>query len=278
MYTAEISRNNPSMILFLIDQSGSMDDPFGAGEIRPKKAEGLADITNRALADLCIRCAKEEGVRDYFHVGVIGYGAQVGAAFGGGLAGRELVPISEVAGMPARVETRSKKVSDGAGGLIDQQVKFPIWFDPMASGGTPMCKALEEARRIVQGWLGQHPNSFPPVVINISDGESTDGDPSSAAANLRGLASTDGEVILLNLHLSSLKKPDVEFPNSDSELPDQYAKLLFHMSSPLTPVMITTARQEGYGVTEGARGFTFNATLVAAIMFLTIGTRPSNLR
>jgi hypothetical protein len=43
--------------------------------------------------------------------------------------------------MPARVETRTKKVSDGAGGLVDQAVKFPIWFDAVASGGTPMCGA-----------------------------------------------------------------------------------------------------------------------------------------
>jgi hypothetical protein len=266
------------MFLFLIDQSASMDDPFGGGEIQQKKAEAMADAVNRLLQNLSIKCAKEEGVRDYFHVGVIGYGVQVGPAFGGSLAGRELVPISEVAGMPARLETRNKKVSDGAGGLIDQPVKFPIWFDPVANGGTPMCRCLEEARRIVQGWLGQHPNCFPPVVINITDGESTDGDPTSAATNLRGLSSTDGEVLLFNLHLSSQRKSPVEFPSSNSELPDQYAKLLFQISSPLTPFMIAAARQEGYGATEGARGFAFNADLVAAIKFLDIGTRPSNLR
>jgi uncharacterized protein YegL len=276
-YTAEISRNNPSMFLFLIDQSGSMGDPFGGGE-QLRKAEAMADGINRLLQNLSITCAKEEGVRDYFHVGVIAYGGRVGPAFGGSLAGRELVPISEVAGTPARMEMRNKKVSDGAGGLIDQPVKFPIWFDPVADGGTPMCKALDDARRIVQGWLSQHPNCFPPVVINITDGESTDGDPSSAATSLRGLSSTDGEVLLLNLHLSSLKKPAIEFPGSDSELPDQYAKLLFQSSSPLTPFMISVARQEGFGVTEGARGFVFNARLDTAIKFLEIGTRPSNLR
>ena len=30
-YTAEISRANPTCFLFLIDQSGSMADPFGGG-------------------------------------------------------------------------------------------------------------------------------------------------------------------------------------------------------------------------------------------------------
>src|ERR1700734_232727 len=136
-YSAEISRGNPSCFVFLIDQSGSMADGFGAGDGNQKKSDGVADAINRMLQNLCIKCAKEEGIRDYFHVGVIGYGTQVGPAFAGSLSGRELVPISEVGVTPARVETRMKKVSDGAGGLVDQEVKFPIWFDAVANGGTP---------------------------------------------------------------------------------------------------------------------------------------------
>jgi hypothetical protein len=244
----------------------------------PTKAQALADAINKLLQNLCIKCAKEEGIRDYFHVGVIGYGAQVSPAFVGSLAGRDLVPISEVGGTPARVETRAKKVPDGAGGLVEQEVKFPVWFDAIAQGGTPMCAALQEARRIVQAWLGTHPSCFPPVVINITDGESTDGDPSGPAAALRALASSDGEALLFNLHLSAQKTRDIEFPNSDANLPDQYAKSLFQMSSPLTPFMITVARQQGFNVAEGARGFVFNAKLEVAIQFLDIGTRPSNLR
>ena len=297
MYTAEISRNNPSMILFLLDQSGSMQEVFDPDNIQamkepvtvdgktfthtasgPTKAQALADAINKLLQNLCIKCAKEEGVRDYFHVGVIGYGTQVGPAFAGSLSGRDLVPISEVGGSPARIETRTKKVSDGAGGLVDQEVKFPIWFDAVAYGGTPMCAALQEAHRIVQGWLSSHPNCFPPVVINITDGESTDGDPSSTGGALRALESPDGATLLFNLHLSAQKTRAIEFPNSDSSLPDQFAKLLFQISSPLTPFMITVAKQQGFNATEGARGFVFNAKLEVAIQFLDIGTRPSNLR
>jgi hypothetical protein len=113
------------------------------------KAQGLADAINKLLQNLCIKCAKEEGIRDYFHVGVIGYGKVVGPAFAGALSGRELVPISEVGATPARVDARTKKVSDGAGGLVEQAVKFPVWFDATAEGGTPMCAALQEAGRIV---------------------------------------------------------------------------------------------------------------------------------
>src|SRR5437868_7432566 len=186
-YTAEISRNNPSSFLFLIDQSGSMADSF-SGEVAKKKADGVADAINKLLQNLVIRCAKEEGVRDYFHVGVIGYGAAVGSGFGGGLAGRELAPISDIANSPARIDERTKKVDDGAGGLVDQKIKFPIWFDPTANNGTPMCQALTQARNILTGWLAQHPTCFPPIVINITDGESTDGDPTNGANAIKNLS------------------------------------------------------------------------------------------
>jgi hypothetical protein len=75
-YAAEISRTNPSCLLFLIDQSSSMAEPFGGHPDKPK-AEGVADGINRLLQNLALKCAKSDRVRDYFHVGVIGYGGRV---------------------------------------------------------------------------------------------------------------------------------------------------------------------------------------------------------
>lgn len=275
-YSAEISRANPSIFLFLLDQSGSMADPFGGGG--GKKDQKVADAINNLLFNLTIKCAKSEGVRDYYHVGVIGYGEKVGPALGGELAGQALVPISKIADAPERIEERAKKVDDGAGGVIEQKVRFPIWFSPVAKGGTPMSEALRKAQSIVQDWLSAHPDCFPPIVINITDGESTDGSPQKAAEDLRKLSSSDGEVLLFNVHLSSKGGSTFEFPSSESELPDQYAKQLYNMSSLLPEHIRSAAQAEGFGVTETARGFVFNADIVAVIRFLDIGTRPSNLR
>jgi len=277
-YSAEISRGNPSCFVFLIDQSGSMADVFGAGEGNQKKSDGVADAINRMLQNLVIKCAKEEGIRDYFHVGVIGYGAQVGPAFSGALAGKQMVPISEVGNSPARVEQRNKKVPDGAGGIVDTPVRFPIWFEPVANAGTPMGQALGQAKSVIETWLSQHPGCFPPIVINITDGEATDGDPTSAADEIRKLKSNDGEVLLFNLHVSSQRGSQIEYPSSDSGLPDKFAQQLFQMSSPLPEYMMNIAKKEGMNVTEGSRGFVFNADMVAVIKFLDIGTRPSALR
>lgn len=277
-YTAEISRANPSCFLFLVDQSGSMEDPFGSSESNKRKADGVADVINRWLQNLTIKCAKGEGIRDYYHVGVIGYGSQVGPAFSGQIAGRDLVPISEIAASPVRIEERTRKIDDGAGGLVDQTVRFPVWFDPISSNGTPMCQALTQAHAVLTTWLAQHPDCFPPTVINLTDGESTDGDPTGAAENLKRLTSKDGNVLLFNIHLSSRRDMPIEFPDDEVPLPDQYAKLLFQISSALPEHIRGVAHGENYQITDRTRGFTFNADMVALIKFLDIGTRPSNLR
>src|SRR5262252_9014857 len=185
-YQADISRSNPGCFLFLLDQSGSMADGFSGGAGH-SKADELATIINRLLASLVIRCSKDEGVRDYFDVGVIGYGARVAHSLAGA-NGTPFVPISRLADEPLRVEDRVQKIPDGAGGLVEQSVKFPIWIDPSADGGTPMTQALERGTTSLSQWVGVHRGSFPPVVFNITDGEATDGDPSDSAAKLRDLA------------------------------------------------------------------------------------------
>lgn len=278
VYSAEISRSQPAVLLFLLDQSGSMEDSW-SGESGRQKADGLATIINRLLQNIVLKCAKSEGVRDYYHVGVLGYGDQtVAPAFSGALAGQALVPISLIADHPARIEERQRKTDDGAGGLIEQTIKFPVWFDPRARGGTPMCAALQQARTVLTDWLQQHPTGFPPIVINLTDGEATDGNPTAAATALCELQTDDGPVLLFNLHLSDRQATPVQFPDSDQNLPDAWAKLLFSLSSPLPPAMRSVAGQEGVAVGDGARGFAFNADMVTVIQFLDIGTRPGNLR
>ena len=274
-YEAEVSRNNPSAFLFLVDMSGSMTDPYASGK---RKADGVADAINKLLSNLSIKCTKSEGVRDYFDVGVISYGKKVEPALSGELSGQALAAISAVANHPARVEERAKKEDDGAGGLTEVKVKFPIWFDPKAAGSTPMCKAFQLAKETLEPWIEAHKYSFPPVVINITDGESTDGDPTADAENIRKLETQDGNALLFNCHISGTKAESVLFADADEGLPDQFAKLLFSMSSVLPENIREGALREGFQVSEASRGFAFNADLVELIRFLDIGTRPSNLR
>jgi hypothetical protein len=271
-YSAEISRTNPTALLFLLDQSSSMLEPFG-GQPDKSKAEGVADALNRLLQNIVLKCAKADGIRDFFHVGMISYGGKVNSAFGGALAGLTMVPVSKIANNPLRVETRTRKVDDGAGGLTDQQFKFPVWFEAKPTGKTPMCEAINKAKEYLKAFLGVQANCYPPLVINITDGKPSDGDPREAAQELRGLASKDGNVLMFNAHISDKQNRPIEFPSEETGLPDDFAKLLFRMSSELPPRLLEAAKNDRFPVGPKSRGFVFNADLVAVIRFLDIGTR-----
>ena len=148
----------------------------------------------------------------------------------------------------------------------------------MAEGGTPMCRAFGTAESILSNSISQHKGSFPPTVINVTDGESTDGDPTAAAEKLRQLSTDDGPTLLFNIHLSSHQSAPIQFPDNEKGLPDQYAKLLFRLSSALPTYMTGIAKEEGFKVSDSSRGFVFNADMISLINFLDIGTRPGNLR
>jgi hypothetical protein len=93
-----------------------------------------------------------------------------------------------------------------------------------------------------------------------------------------GLSSSDGNVILFNLHISSQRSLPIEFSDTEIGLPDEFAKLLFNMSSHLPEYMRNIAQKEGFKVSENTKGFVFNADIVAIIRFLDIGKRAADER
>ena len=118
-----------------------------------------------------------------------------------------------------------------------------------------------------------HPDAFPPIVINITDGEATDGDPRPPAEALRTLATTDGNILLFNMHLSSRSGTPILYPESETGLPDEFARQLFQMSSLLPAAIQEEARKAGYTIGPQSRGFVFNVEIVEMIQFLDLGTR-----
>jgi hypothetical protein len=260
-YDRRIDREHPSLVLLLIDQSGSMSATMG-GDHRTR-AEAGADAVNGLLFELVLRCVKDatEGPRPYYDVGVIGYAIrdQVGPAFGGELAGRRIVSSVELAEHPLRLD------EDGG-------ARRPVWVEPLAIGSTPMCEALDLAGTICAEWIEAHPHSFPPVVINMTDGIANDGDPARWAERLTQLATTDGELLLFNASISTEAGGTIAFPSDADTLPSDEAKGLFAMSSALPPFMVDAAASAGHDVTDGARGFVHNADVSSIVSFLRIGT------
>lgn len=262
-YSAAISRANPTLVVFLLDQSGSMETPFTRSLSR---SEYLGQVVDRAIEELASRCNKADGIRNYFDIAILGYGNQRLESLLGITAKQPWLPISEVAFAPLKIRTD------------EQGLPHPQWVPIRHEGDTPMCAALQQACYLVGLWCNTHPASYPPTVINITDGESTDGDPEMAAHILRQLHTQDGQTLFFNLHVGDVPsgRGEIVFPESSVGL-DEYGALLFRMSSPMPPHLKEAARAEGFRIFEDARFFAYGAGADLATRFLNLGTRPGKL-
>jgi hypothetical protein len=274
-FSAEISRTSPTAILFVVDQSTSMKYRL---EETKSKAAFLADVLNKTLYTLITTCSKADGVRDYFHVGVVAYsGLDARNGFQGNLSSGFLHPISEIADTPLRIETRFRKIAGADDVVLEEAVKFPIWLDPRNSGKTSMCAGLKTAHEVIQKWCYEHPNGYPPTVLHITDGHPTDGNPEQYADLLKGVTTSDGPCLLFNLHLDVASARAQVFPNDERMLYDRFGKSLFRMSSELPAHAALTAKKKGRDIRPGARGFVFNAGVEEIVDFFDIGTRPARI-
>ncbi len=284
-YSQEISRETPACFLFLLDQSFSMEEPLGGSDVR--KCDQLANVINGWLQNMIIKASGTSGVKDWMHVGVIGYRTDpqgnpiIESGWQGGLAGQELVPISAINDNPVRIEEKMQQMYDEeTGEMTEFPVQVPVWIDPVYEGGTPMCSALYKCYQMLEAWVGERQNCFPPILIHISDGESQEGDPIPYAEPImQNLATEDGNVLIFNCHLSMTAADPFVFPHSDEVLPEELARVLFRMSSVLPDQIRDRAIQEGFEVQPNARGMVFNADMISLLQFLDMGTRVAkNLR
>ena len=271
-YQAEIKRANPTCLIFLVDQSASMTEPFG-NEPDKQKAHEVANQINLFLHNLVLKCKRQDGIRSFCSIGVLGYsGSQVCSAFGDGLAEKPLVTPADLENH-SRNEIREIREPDSKGGFIVKKRRCRVWLEPKADGQTPMRAALLKAKEILARFLAEHPDCFPPIVLNFTDGQPTE-NPTDAVHELCQLQSTDGNVLLFNAHVSKVQSVPIRFPFNSQALPanDPYAFLMFHLTSVVPEMMIRLVQNMVSPPRLGARGFVFNGDLNAVIQFLDMGT------
>ena len=280
-YEADISRANPACFLFLVDQSGSMEAPIGGSE--ELKMDVAANVLNRTLSAVVERCSQGVEIREYFDIGILAYTTdaqgfiQIASVLPGTSLENPFLIISAVADV-AEVIEKPVRVSDGAGGLTEVIDSFPQWLKPTAEFGTPIAEALLTAKSALESWIAQHQDSYPPILINITDGIYTHKHPEPVSSEIMDLSTNDGNVLLFNAHLSAVPANSVQYPSLEEGLPGEDAGLLFRMSSPLPRSFCDLAGSLGISVAENARGYVYNAGIEELVHFLDIGTRgPAEL-
>jgi hypothetical protein len=258
-----ISSTNPCLLLYLIDQSGSMYAKFGNAS--HSKAVEVANAINDIIYEIGLRCIGSGGeLKNRFEIAILGYGKQedsVQSSWEGQLSGKWVVSIKNIFEFP-----------------LGQENDKPIWIKPYSVSNTPMTKAFENAKRLCNDWInwGNHRDCHPPIIINITDGEATDAGYNykalkSQIEQIKTLRTNYGHVNILNIHISTRAGDKLLFPK-EVDSSDKFEKLLFEMSTTLNENMIRIAQQKGYNIGENAKGYVFNGNASDLINFLNIGT------
>ncbi|MBU3658696.1 MAG: VWA domain-containing protein [Flavobacteriales bacterium] len=269
------SSATPGYIIFLVDQSGSMGQDYTGGK---NKAEFTALVINRTINDLIFTNSAGDKVKDRVFISIIGYGGQ------GGNSVDDIRSdyLSAFADSPLRTEKVKKKVSDGAGGLVEIEEEMAIYLEPTCpeNGLTPMGEALDFAKQLIEGWISKKPDNPAPVIINVSDGMPYTGGNAmddkekaiSVANSIMNIKTNDGNPIIFNVHVGQPPFNESKFESSESKILDEEGKLLFKISSKVPETYREAARKYEFVTSADSKGFVSNAGPETLIKFINFGS------
>lgn len=259
-YSKQWSSATPGFLIFLVDQSWSMEDVW---ENSKSKAEQTALAINRVISEIISANAAGTKVKNRVSIAIIGYGDDSKANL------IKKGTLSEYANSPLRQETFTKK--DKEGNNINEFI--PIFIEPVANGMTPMGEAFQIAKAELENWISDFPDNPAPVLINISDGAPTDRDLAlNVGKEIVSLPGNDGSPLFFNVHIGDDGKK-ISFPVSKSELGgDSMAEFLFEISSLVPVSYMEAATKWQLPVRKDSRGFIANADGTDLIKFINFGS------
>lgn len=265
------SSSAPGLLMILIDQSGSMREQYEGNDSRTVFA---SRAVNRVIDNIIQKNFSGEAPKNRCFISVIGYNQNVKEICSGWL--------SDLAANPLRYEDLKQKQPDGAGGIIEVDIKQPVWVEPIQNDGTTnMLGAFKLAKELAQKWISDKPNNPAPVIINISDGVPYyDGkDPrqcmketTELAKEIMSLSNEDGNVLIFNAQIDNKGNNTKVFPNDRNNLSQEEAQFLFDITSEVPESYQAAAAKNSLPVEPGARGCIFNADGVQLIQLIDFGS------
>lgn len=278
MYSQEITRRHRTAFVLLLDRSASMQQQVRFGQFVVSKAEAVAMTANALITELVDRSRRTDGLRDYYDVAVVGYGGDGVEMLLGDEGFISIEKLAARAPEPSRTAVE-RVLEDGSSALFD--LHHIGWIEPAAEGTTPMYEAMLRVRDLVEEWCAAEHNreSFPPVVIHITDGEASDcddGELRDVCSQVRRVATDDGNVLLLNIHISTDHTlPSIIFPMADElQCAGRYARLLAECSSVMpTAFDGAIAELKGVGSVPPYYGMGYNASTIELLSMINIGSR-----
>lgn len=266
------SSATPGLLIILIDQSGSMTLNYEGNDSRTVFA---ARAVNRVINDIIESNFDGTEPKNRGFIVVIGYDLNAKVLCEGYL--------KELYANPKRMEELTKKIPDGAGGLVETTVKMPVWVEPIKEDLlTNMKDAFSVAKKIVSAWIEDKPKNPAPVIINISDGipfydhkptQECMKETEAEVEEIKSMNTTDGNVLVFNAHIGEGSKI-VKYPASESEVEvnGEEAKFLYRISSEIPEGYKYAASKNGLDIKERSRGCVFKANAEELIKLIDFGS------
>ncbi len=280
MYERSITREHRTAFVILIDQSGSMAELIDYEGRTITKATAVAEVTNLIIGELMERARRHDGIRDYYDIAVVGYsGEGVKPML---TEGEEpFISIGELSKSSVKIHSHVVERLAPNGVIIPYTVTTPMWISPHATGQTPMYEGLNFAYDILKRWCAKpdHFDSFPPIIFNITDGESSDcsaEDLMKISRKIRALSTADGEAFMINIHIAtSPGQESMIFPTIEEveACTHRKAKDLSFASSTMPPIYNELICElKGVVGQRDFVGVSYNASIAELITILNIGT------
>ena len=264
------SSATPGLLIILLDQSGSMLSPYAAGKNRTEFAS-LA--VNKVIDNIISKNYDGEAPKNRCFISVIGYNHDVKELCSGWLKDLDENPL--------RYETAKEKQYNRNGGIIEVEVKQPVWVEPITQdGATNMLGAFKLAKDLCEKWMKDNADGPAPVIINISDGVPYyDGkDPRvcmketvELVDSIKSLSNNDGNVLIFNAEIGE-DSNKVVFPTERGTIQQVEAQFLFDITSEIPDSYKDAARKKELDVKEGSRACIFNAGAVDLIQLIDFGS------
>lgn len=288
MYEQDITRKHRTAIVIAVDRSLSMKEFVDCDHVQTvTKAEAVAYAVNSVISELTVRATRDGEVRNYYDIAVVGYSEPLveRVAAGGSSveflldADRTFVPVSDLARRKPPLKKFIVRRMGADGAVLEREESLRMWVEPSAAGGTPMYEAFWVIRNMLRDWCDNPANagSFPPIVINITDGEASDctaEELRDITHRIRELKTADGNVIVMNIHMRTAPEPvSLLFPTAgELEGCERYLRLLAECSS-VMPETYNGLIEEFRGAShsEGARYLAVGYNISPEGMFAMLG-------
>ena len=233
-YSSIISEGNPVGVFFILNQSDPTKEIISFDSTEMSKASAECGIIDQVINELIVQNTSNGVIDDRYNIAVLGYGDYVFNC----LKGKGIQSLNELNDNPIFVKTHIKEIRTRQGAKTIEQ-KRPVWVKPRSRGGAYLNKALNSVKKLVDKWTEEHMDSFPPIIIHITEYRyhgAEDSEMIQLAKEIKSLLTNDGNALFFNIHLTwNENTVPVVFPSNESKISESYYGSMYYLLSSVLP-------------------------------------------